>query len=288
MTDSSNRILRILQFLATYYTLTRVQLQVLLALSGKNADRACRKLLLRLFQAGLINKTHGEVVFVERNGAPAPVYFPSRRGLEYLSAELQDERWMSCCCLTPAWQYLHHFTMLAQLHIHFDAAIAQQREVRLHRWLGEYDVANPNENDPAKRFKLFTEIQRTPKRLVANPDAAFLLSYREHRKVYFVELSRGTSGIRQIAASKTPGFAAMAQQRLHRRLYPDTTTDSFTVLAIEPSIGRRDLLAKAIRDKAGADLWKFAAWSEIKPETLLFEPIFRDCYGKASALVTRE
>jgi Replication-relaxation len=287
MTNSSERILAILKSVATYYTLTRAQLQDLAGFSGKkNDDRACRKLLLRLLQDGLLSKTYMEVVNPGM-GAPAPVYYPSRKGLDYLAGALGEERWLCACWYKPTWQYLYHWTQVAQFHIVLDRAIASQQDVQVERWLGEWDVANPDEHDPSQRFKLFTEIRKSP-RLVCNPDAAFLLAYRGYRKVYFLELSRGTSGIQQIAASKTPGFAAMAQDELHRRIFPEANVASFSVLAIEPSANRRDLLLRAIRAKQGASLWKLAAWTDLRADTLLFEPIFYDCEGKAFPLVKRQ
>ena len=54
-----------------------------------------------------------------------------------------------------------------------------------------------------------TLIRKKP-RLVCAPDAAFSLSVGPHSKTYFLEVDRGTTGINQIAHSKTPGYAAMA------------------------------------------------------------------------------
>lgn len=61
----------------------------------------------------------------------------------------------------------------------------------------------------------------------------------------------------------------------------------FTVLHVSPTSGRRDLVAKSIREKPGARLWKFASWDELTPETLLHEAILRDTDLKALPLVRR-
>ena len=119
------------------------------------------------------------------------------------------------------------------------------------------------------------------------PDAAWLLSYRGYKKVYYLELSRGTSGIQQIASSKSPGFAGLAEVQGHKKHFPDTNVPSFTVLAVEPSVNRRDALMRAMKDKPGAKAWKFLAWPEFSPETALFESIVYDAENGAVPLIRR-
>ena len=91
--------------------------------------------------------------------------------------------------------------------------------------------------------------------------------------------------MQQIAASKTPGYAAMAERRLHRRHFPQTTLDAFTVLMVAPSERRRDALRKAIATKPGAALWRFVAASDLTPERFLLDPIFHPCDGEPVPLI---
>lgn len=291
MTVTSERKLAALKAVATYYTLNREQIQGLAGYSGlKNDARNCRKLLIELLQAKLINRAHMQVFNPDR-GIPSPVYYPSRAGLELLTAETGDESWLSKCCLSPNWQYLAHWQAIADFHIKLNQAIGLQGEAadkaELLCWYGEWDVLDQQEKDPEKRYRLFTEIRPSPNRLVCAPDAGFLLKWKEFRKVYLLEMSRGTTSISQIANSKTPGFAALAEHKLYRRMFPATNVDGFTILAVEPNANRCELLRKAIKDKGGAELWKFLAESDIKPETLLFSPIVMDGEGKKVSLIKR-
>ena len=162
--------------------------------------------------------------------------------------------------------------------------MALQGEVTLTDWLNEWDTANKEESAPEKRYRIYTLIHDQP-RLVCAPNSAFLLSARGHAKVYYLEQDRNTSGVHQIAASKSPGYAAMAERRLHRRHFPTTTLDNFGVLMIAPNERRRDALKKALRDKPGAALWRFAAAPDLTPERFLFAPIFHPCEGEAVPLV---
>src|SRR5205807_104150 len=55
-------------------------------------------------------------------------------------------------------------------------------------WIGEYDVINARAKNPEERYRLYTLISEEPKRLVCNPDAAFLLPVGEHRRIFYLEL----------------------------------------------------------------------------------------------------
>jgi hypothetical protein len=166
----------------------------------------------------------------------------------------------------------------------FDAAIAQQKDVTLDGWLNEWDVCNPTESKPERRFTLYTVLRDSP-RLIAAPDAAFVLSTRGFRKIFYLEQDRGTSGVRQIAASKPPGYAELAARGWHKRHFPITNMESFTVLLVTTSSRRRDLLRKAFENKPGAEFWKFTTVEQMTPERTLFESVWYPCVGDPLSLV---
>jgi hypothetical protein len=168
--------------------------------------------------------------------------------------------------------------------IALDQAISRQKQVRLEGWLNEWDIANPDAGKPEDRFRLYTLLRENP-RLICAPDAAFLLAIGEYSKVFYLEQDRSTTGVRQSAARKTAGYAELAKRGLHRRHFPEATLPTFTVLTVAPSPGQRDALRKAVRDKPGADLWKFAAQSDLTPELFLNEPVFFPCEGGPTPLV---
>jgi hypothetical protein len=177
-----------------------------------------------------------------------------------------------------------HWIAISDTHILIEEAIAAQSEVRLVGWINEFDVVNKSETKPEKRFHLYTLLREQP-RLVCAPDAAFMLELKGYRKVYYLEEDRATSGDQHIAASKTPGYAVMAQGQLHRRHFPDTNVNTFGVLLVTPSFNRRNHLVKAFRGKAGASLWKFAALPDMTPEKLLSDAIWHAVEGEPHSLV---
>ena len=274
----------ILIAVATYYTMTRAMVQERCCPNDKDG-RVTRKRILQLVQLGLLNKVRMEVVNPAFPQGLTPVYYPSRKGLEFLACHLQEESWLDRCCATPNWQHLLHWVDVAKVHTMLDDAIAGQSLASLGGWFGEWDTINPEEREPHKRYCLYTLLNEKP-RLVCNPDFAFLLQVGGYSKIYYGEIDRGTSGIQQIANSKTPGFAGLAERKLHRRHF-ETNTDSFFVLHISPSAGRRDAIRKAIADKPGAALWKFAAQTDLSTETLLYEPVWHRCDGQVQSLIKR-
>ena len=124
-------------------------------------------------------------------------------------------------------------------------------------------------------------------RLVCLPDAGFLLRVGSYAKAYYLELDRGSSSLQQISNSKSPGYAELLKQHGHKKHF-DTNLDTFSVLSISLSHGRRDLLRAAMKNKEGAHLWKFCAWEDFVPERVLIEPVFYPCEGEPSSLVKRK
>lgn len=280
----SDRDLAILRTLAHYYVLSRMQFQRL-CFPDDRSGRATRRRLQSLLVGGLLNRTRAPV-FSQAGGSPWPAYFPSRRGCEVLAEYTDDERFLLVPTQPPQPHYLLHWLAVSETHISLDLAIAGQKAVSCESWLSEWDVANKDETLPERRYRIFTLLRENP-RLVCAPDAAFLLSIAGHKKVYYLEQDRNTSGVRQVAASKTHGYAALSERNLHRRHFPEETVGSFSVLCIAPSARRRDALRKAFVGKPGCDLWKFAAAGDWTPERILFDPVFFPVEGEPLPLVKR-
>lgn len=279
----TRRKCEILKANANYYTTNRALLQDAL---GETNDRVMRKVLLQLQMDGMLNVTRMEVINPDAAEGPAKVYYPSRKGLEFLAAETGDETWMEKCCLTPNWQHLLHWTTVARFHVRLDQATARQSKASIGGWYGEWDVIDAKATTPKQRYRLYTEITEKPK-LVCAPDAAFQLCVGPHKKTHYVEIDRETTAVNGIAASKTPGYAALAERQLHRRHF-ETTSESFIVLSVSPSEGRRKLVMNAIRGKPGAHLWRFACWPQLTSETLLYESIWHRVDGEPMSLVKRD
>ncbi|MBW3541537.1 MAG: replication-relaxation family protein [Planctomycetes bacterium] len=277
----TERDIQVLLAVVRYFVLNRAQIQRLCFPEDQNG-RVTRRRIQSLIAAGMLSRQ--TMRFCHPGAVPAPVYYPSRRGCEFLAAHFGDERYLLTPTQAPTPHHVWHWLAVSDTHITFDAAIAEQRDVQMAGWLNEWDIANKDESAPEKRFRLYLLLRPSP-RLVCAPDAAFLLSTRGHSKVFYLEQDRNTSGTERIAASKTPGYAALGVERLHRRHFPEATADSFTVLMVTPSARRREALRTAIRGKPGADLWRFVSAEDLTPENALHAPIWHGCESPAAALV---
>lgn len=278
----TDRDLTVLIAVRRYYVLNRPQIQRL-CFAGHGSGRATRRRLQYLVSSGFLNRLR-LVVHHPHAGSPGPVYYPSRRGLEFLAEHLDDERYLAAPTQAPQAHHVFHWLAVSDTHIALDAAIAAQDRVRLLGWINEYDTVNVTESAPEKRFRLYTLLRESP-RLVCAPDAAFLLSVDGHAKVFYLEQDRNTSGVRRVAAAKCQGYAVLADCALHRRHFPEATVPSFTVLCIAPNERRREALRKALADKPGAALWRFVSATDFTPQRLLQDSIYHRVDGEPLPMV---
>lgn len=270
---TDDRSFQILLLLATHYTLTASQIRRLVFRPEQDADgRQTRRLLAKLCETRLVNKTRMEVVN-PTHGSTARVYFPARAGCELLAVKTGDVRFLLTPMQTPQWQNLRHWTILSDVRIAIDAAIRRQSIVEIPLWFNEFDVVNKDAERPEDRYRLYTVCQSEPRRIVCCPDAGFLLKKGTAAKAYYVELETGSNPLQKAAAEKTPGYVSMAAQKLHTRHFPEAA-EEFGVLVFAPDAPWREALRKCFRPKEGAHLYKFAALSDLTPETFLHAPIF--------------
>lgn len=274
----TDRDLQVVHALARYFVLNRQQIQRL-CFDGDDDGRVTRRRLLKLVQLGVIQKQPLQMHNMD-GGSPSSVYYPSRRGLEILAETLDDKRFLLVSSQSPQPHHVLHWLAVSDTHITIDAAIARQTDVQIDGWINEWDTvpasAATTVASTEKHYRLLTTLQESPK-LCCAPDAAFLLSRGAHKKVYYLEQDRNTSGVERIAAMKTKGFAELANRQWHRRHFPETTLPTFTVLMVAPTPRRRDHLRKAILNKPGWELWRFVSETEMNAETFLHAPILYRC-----------
>ena len=281
----TERDLHVVAALDRYYVLNRQQIQRLIFPHDPDG-RVTRRRLQVLVDEKLINRQN--TLFCHPSVTAAPAYYPSRKGCELLAEHFEDQRHLLTPTEAPIPHHTLHWLAVSDTHIALDEAIRRNPDVSVESWINEWDIVNKNEQQPEKRYRLYKLLRENP-RLVCAPDGAFLLSAKGHKKVFYLEQDRGTSGIQQIANGKSGGYAAMAEQQAHRHHFPETTLPSFSVLLVTPTPKRRDGLRRAFAGKPGAALWRFAALQDLTPERLLYEPIYFACDSdEPKALVKRD
>ena len=272
----------VLLALARYGFLTRRHVQQ--QFFPQSADgREARRCLARLGEKGLIRQ-HSALVASARDGVLAPVYVLTAEGREYLAEETGDDSFLCKPIELPPPLQLAHAMAVVEFHIMFDAAIAVQTDVALEAWYNEGDVVNADELDQARHFRLHTKLSNTP-RVSCSPDAAFLLNCGGRRAAFYLELERGNghggTGSRQLAERKCPGYAGLARRKIYLDHFPGAGIDGFHVLLVAPHGRRRDAIRAAFQQKDATvfrtDLWRFAAHTDVAPDTLLTKEIWYPC-----------
>lgn len=283
----TERDTHVLRTIADYFALSRMQVQRLCFPLDANG-RITRRRLQTLIDAKFIQR-HPVPVPVHGVGSPCPVYFPARRGCEFLADFLGDDRYRGLSAQTPQPHLLLHWLAISETHIALNASLPHAPGVTLDGWINEWATLNPLSNNPHERYQLYTVLDESP-RLVCAPDAAFCLAVRGVSKAFYLEQDRNTSGVRQIATSKTKGYAVLAERMLHRRHFPHATLDDFVVLMVMPSAHRRDAVRKAMIELKvpGASLWRFATMHDLTPTQFLTAPVWYPVEGEPKAVIRAE
>jgi hypothetical protein len=272
---------QVLHTIARYYVLTREQIQQI-CFPKQASGRGTRKRLLRLRNAGFIKK-HSVPVALPMSNSAAPVYYPTQNGSEALASFFDDECWLATNTRSPRADRLSHWIAINSTRLVIEQAVAAQDVVKLDGWITEWEVINKNARPP-HQFVLHSQLSETPP-LSCSPDAAFVLSVRGFRKVFYLEQDQGTSSPKQVASRKAKGYAEAANILLHRTHFPTTNAERFSVLVVTPSQYRCRAIGEAVSRQLRSDIWLMACQKDLTIESFLNEPIIYSPDGTLAPLI---
>ena len=241
----------VLKTVATYYVLTREQVQSVCC-AGHASGRGTRKRLSRLGQAGYIIKHRVPVALPGTNGA-APVYYPTKKGSEALASYFDDECFYATNTKNPRADRLSHWIACNTTRILVEKAIDRLPNVDLVRWINEWETVNKDDSK-SDQFCLHTQLVEKPP-LSCSPDAGFLIRYQDEQMVYYLEQDRATSSPKQVAARKHRGYAELLKQNGHKKHFPDATVPYFRVLFVTPNETRAKKTQQEMKSRIGKELW---------------------------------
>lgn len=276
--------LRILTAVARYHVLSASLIHRMI-FPQRGDRRHTRRRLQQLVQSNYLRRSAVNIAF--SSGNFGPVYSVTERTCDALAVYYNDDAWLSLNTKPPRTDRLHHWLDIAWTHWVVDRATERCDKVKLDTWINEWQSTCDADGNPTG-YVLHSQFRETPP-LSCSPDAAFLLDVAGHRRVYYVEIDRGTTGVRRVAASKTPGYAELARRQTHRRHFPTTTCEDFSILLITVSANHRDRLRCEVAKKSDTrpDLWLFADREEFTSETALFGDVFHDHSGAVGPLLNR-
>jgi hypothetical protein len=276
--------IRVLTAIARYHVLSASMIHRMVF--PDRADRRhTRRRLQQLLHENYLRRSSVSIAF--SSGNFGPVYSVTDRACDVLAVYHNDDAWLAVNTKPPRNDRLHHWLDIAWAHWIVTQATESCDAVKLDIWINEWQSTGDVDGNPTG-FVLHSQFREQPP-LSCSPDAAFLLEIGGHRRVLYVEIDRGTTGVRRVAASKSPGYAELAARKTHRRHFPTTTFDDFSVLLITVSGNHRDRLRCEVAKKTEhrPDLWLFASRDEFTPEAALFGDIFHDHTGAVGPLLSR-
>ncbi|MCA9077362.1 MAG: replication-relaxation family protein [Planctomycetaceae bacterium] len=275
----------VLRALADYYVLS-ASLVHRMVFPQRNDRRNTRRRLQRLVSTHYIARSAVEVAFSMGNAGPA--YYLTAKGADALAVYYGDEAWLRTNVRPPRIDRVYHWLDIAECHWIISQAVARASGVTLVGWVNEWQTMSDVDGNPTD-YVLHTQFREGPKPLSCSPDAAFCLKVAEHQRVHYVEIDRGTTGCKRVAASKMPGYAELLSTRGHHQHFPTTTFDDFAVVIITTSEKRRDILRSCVssHEDLHPELWLLAANEDVTPESALFEEVYVDHQGIVGSLMTK-
>lgn len=155
-------------------------------------------------------------------------------------------------------------------------------------WIHEYDLrpgVDPRGSNQEK-FVLYEAFERSGQRFVCWADAAarfYAAQNPDHQLLAYLEYDRSTETAKQLAAKAQP-FDLLVRERRYQAHWPNLAGQvTVRVLLVCRSEERVANAIDAIRAEPGAELFRFATYDDLKPSTLLTEPIWRTTQGELRA-----
>ena len=196
----TKRDIEILSTLGRYRYLRTSQISRLIFPENKTLQSARRRLKY-LYHHGYVGRIQPLVQAGSGDGEIA--YFLDPSGREVLDSDdlpnysLKNQ-------IKPA--FLLHALAVSEFHLNLEISLQDHPNIQLHRIIADFELKSHTENAIGKRrYRLFDEVHDPigKRKIVVHPDLMFILrsessSGKVFQKLYFVEIDRGTEGLRVI------------------------------------------------------------------------------------------
>ncbi len=278
------RDLDILRSLAKYKYLRTGQVRRLNFLDNKSIQSARRRLKY-LYHHGFVGRI--EALVQTGNGASETAYFLERKGQEILGNEF-DFSSVSKKQDRVKPQYLNHALDVSEFQLVLESALADNKSAELVRFVADHELKNIAAKAVGrKRYKLFDQINHpvNKKSYTVYPDALVILQgagkLSAYKQLYFVEIDRGTEGLR-IIRDKVIGYRLYADQRIFKKF---GKFQDFKVLIQTTSEKRKRNIQETVADMIGGERVWVTSQTEVTPQSLLSGNIWLDNEAKTQSII---
>jgi hypothetical protein len=271
----TERDLEILRAVNRYRYLKTGQINRLL-FSECKTQQSTRRRLKYLFH----NKFIGRIMPLTRmgDGSSEIIYFLDKAGEEYLQES--EEAYVYTKAGQVGHMFLNHALDLSEFRLNLEQALKAHSIVSLQTFIADFEIRHPTQGAVGNKiYKLYDEVfhQVEKKRYIVYPDALLLLQgkgeYESHKKLYFVEIDRGTEGFK-IIKEKITGYRIYTQRKIFQKYGQEL--NKFSVLLQTNSEKRAENLRHELNGWEGAELVWITHDKAVNEKTILSAPIWRD------------
>ncbi len=184
--------------------------------------------------------------------------------------------------------FLHHALELSEFRVCLELALQEQNRIDLHRFVCDFELkSHLQKNSGKRRYRLFDEIEHptTKKRFVVYPDGLIILRAKgakaEHHALYFLEIDRGTEGLRVIQ-DKFIGYRLYQEQGRFKKY---GSFSHFRLLFQTTSSRRANNMAAALHDYEASDIVFITTRDQVSEQTVLSSTIWKTTAGEPRSLL---
>lgn len=279
----TDRDIEILQALNRYRYLRTGQIHDLLF--GENGtQQSARRRLRNLYHHNYIARAQPFV----KLGEPVPeiAYYLSNKGRDVLREHGEVVRfWRKAS--EVKYQFLEHALALSGFRVKLEKAVAMIDGASIGRFIPDFEMRDEAEKYVGKkRYLLYRELVHPANRktYIVHPDALIELRYEKDGKsasrLVFVEIDQGTQSLERIR-DKVTGYHLAKEQKLFQQYggYLD-----FLLLFQAQSEKRCKNILESLVDHVAGGIVRAATASELSPQSILTEPVWRDIQGERKRL----
>jgi len=271
----TDRDVEILKCLARYRYLQTSQIQRLIFPENKSIQSARRRLKI-LFHNKIVGRI--EPFAPIGRGTAEVVYCLDKLGYETLDAICVEVKAMRKQKQVK-YGFLQHAIDVSEFRIHLEIATNQSSSIQLHRFVADHELkTTTQEAIGKKRYKLFDSVYHTGSRqsYTVYPDALIIFrgrgEYEQHQKLYFLEIDRGTEGMKTIQ-EKVIGYSIYQRENIFKK-YGDFA--DFRVLFQTTSPKRAANMRKALTNLDGQQFCWITDVKKVDESSILTGEIWVD------------
>lgn len=254
---------------------------------GNISKQSCQKRLKYLFHNGYLDRIFPYVQLgTENKEASSDVaYRLDKKGVEYLSS-IDDDVIYPTRKRRVRHEFLQHSLDLSEFRVCLELALAALSGYQLRLFVPDFlQKEGATGLTGFKRYRLYDEIRdpATGEMVVFYPDAMVVLEAigSEARRLYFVEIDRGTEGLQTIRR-KIRAYQLYARNKLFAKFGP---FQNFAVLFQTSSERRAANMVKLIAEMDYGLQVLITHAAIVTEETVLTDPIWQQREGNSLSLI---